>query len=122
MTFEETLDRIRKKFPGYLIQTAWEFEDTFYFRISQGKQFVVNDLSVLCVSVNASNGTISTYGSGQLPIDSADEDRAYDYFRASCCNDRPIDITDEQYKELDESRRLLKAYWSYQRNERKSSR
>lgn len=116
MTYEEALKNIRKKFPNWLIHTVWEFENAFYFRLSATQDFSVYDTSAIRVSVDRSTGVINTYGSGDIEIDpNKDKERAYKYHVASCYNDRPVDITEEQYKKLDESRKLIKAYYKYQK-------
>lgn len=101
MTYDEALDLVRREYPNWLIRTTWIFDGDFYFNATVGDYFCVDDLTVLTIIVNSSNGKITELGGGYRLLFFMNKDVGYKKrFDVAALNDKPVDLTSKQYEEL----------------------
>ena len=101
ITYDEALKTVRKEFPNWLIRMYDVFDDEYYFHISPGNYFSVDDVAILMVIVNMETGKVRKYGTGEfvwavLMNASVDYRKRWIESPKKC---KPVDLTPEQWQE-----------------------
>ena len=103
ITYDEALKTVREKVPNWLIRTVNEFNNEYYFHVSPGNYFSVEDVAILMMVVSMKTGKTKEYGTGEFVwkvLMNASDDYVERYGEAmSLKNTKPVDLTSEQWQE-----------------------
>lgn len=99
ITYEEALEIVRHEFPNFPIRTVFEFNNEYHFSVSSGKTFIPDDIACTLVTVSMTDGKFGYESVGDLLFKFRSKEEIDRYKKASN-NIRPVDITSEQFEEL----------------------
>ena len=102
LNLDQAISLVRQELDGWLIKTVYDFDDKFFFVVSPGNEFSIDDLASITAIVDKKTSSVETKSPSEMIytyVMKLDPDSQEGYLKA-VESSKPVDLTKEQFEEF----------------------